>query len=94
MLGLNQSYPIQFETWLEENRDSLSEEVIRQKEAQIQMYRDVVDVYEQMDDNDDEEKHKNDMKKVQELINKITLTPLDLPADVQAAAVGAGSFVR
>ena len=58
------------------------------------MYRDVVDVYEQMDDNDDEEKQKRDMKKVQELINKITTTPLDLPADVQAAAVGSGSFVR
>ena len=86
----NSPYKFQFETWLNENRELLSHDVIREKENQLKLYTEIVDVYEQMDDNDDDEKARADMNKVQALIAKISAIFGQLPAEVLSAQVLCG----
>ena len=66
---------------------SSSAETIREKEKHLQLYRDIVDVFENMDDDDDESKKEIDANKVKVLMNQISAISGLLPAEVQAAQV-------
>ena len=66
---------------------STSAEIMREKEKHLQLYRDIVDVFENMDDDDDEAKKEIDANKVKVLMNQISAISGHLPAEVQAAQV-------
>ena len=66
---------------------STSAEIMREKEKHLQLYRDIVDVFENMDDDDDEAKKEIDANKVKVLMNQISAISGLLPAEVQAAQV-------
>ena len=75
---------------MEENRGShvsTSADIMREKEKHLQLYRDIVDVFENMDDDDDEAKKEIDANKVKVLMNQISAISGLLPAEVQAAQV-------
>ena len=60
---------------------------MREKEKHLQLYTDIVDVFENMDDDDDEAKKEIDANRVKVLMNQILAISGLLPAEVQAAQV-------